>query len=43
MPVEEGGSRGYGVALLFLAPAAFFLIVWVVYPTSTRSAAASSA
>ncbi len=25
--------RGYGVAALFLAPAAFFLIVWIVYPT----------
>jgi alpha-glucoside transport system permease protein len=30
---EDGGSRGYGTALLFLAPAAFFLIIWIVYPT----------
>src|SRR5512132_1080924 len=30
-----GGSerwRRYGVAALFLAPAAFFLIVWIIYP-----------
>src|SRR5689334_8273121 len=25
--------RGYGVALLFLAPAAILLIVWLVWPT----------
>jgi alpha-glucoside transport system permease protein len=37
-PIREappGGSerwRRYGVAALFLAPAAFFLIVWIIYP-----------
>jgi alpha-glucoside transport system permease protein len=27
-----GGLRRYGVALVFLAPALFFLSVWIVYP-----------
>jgi alpha-glucoside transport system permease protein len=30
---DAGGGRGYGTVLLFLGPAAFFLIVWIVYPT----------
>jgi alpha-glucoside transport system permease protein len=31
-PGETGRWRRYGVAALFLAPAAFFLIVWIIYP-----------
>jgi alpha-glucoside transport system permease protein len=31
-PGETGQWRRYGVAALFLAPAAFFLIVWIIYP-----------
>jgi alpha-glucoside transport system permease protein len=29
---DPGRWRRYGVAALFLAPAAFFLIVWIIYP-----------
>jgi alpha-glucoside transport system permease protein len=35
-PPDAGGPSGlrsYGVALVFLAPALFFLGVWIVYPT----------
>ena len=34
---DGGRWRATRVAPLFLAPAAFFLVVWIVYPTSTRS------
>jgi alpha-glucoside transport system permease protein len=30
---EPGGWRKYALAAGFLAPAAFFLVIWVVYPT----------
>ena len=31
-PGDSGRWRRYGVAALFLAPAAFFLVVWIIYP-----------
>jgi alpha-glucoside transport system permease protein len=31
-PGGSGRWRRYGVAALFLAPAAFFLVVWIIYP-----------
>jgi alpha-glucoside transport system permease protein len=31
-PRDPGRWRQYGITALFLAPAAFFLIVWIIYP-----------
>ncbi len=30
---EDGRWRKYGLTAVFLAPAAFFLLIWIVYPT----------